>query len=89
MWSIVFSLGLNSIESHQGSFAGILCTAIIGGAIIQLIIGWLGDMFGLRNGMLFIYLTLGYLFTIGVWAKPIITNKTIKIKNVNFTTVNK
>jgi len=82
MWSIVFSLALNSVENHQGSFAGILCSAIIGGAVIQLIIGWLGDMFGLRNGMLFIYLTLGYLFSIGIWAKPIITNKTIEIKKI-------
>jgi len=80
MWSIVFSLALNSVESHHGSFAGILCTAIIGGAIIQVIIGWLGDMFGLRIGMFFIFLTLGYLFSIGIWAKPIITNKTINIK---------
>jgi fucose permease len=80
MWSIVFSLALNSVESHHGSFSGILCTAIIGGAVIQLIIGWLGDMFGLRTGMFFIYLTLGYLFSIGIWAKPIITNETISMK---------
>ncbi len=80
MWSIVFSLALNSVESHHGSFAGILCTAIIGGAIIQIIIGWLGDMFGLRIGMFFIYLTLAYLFSIGIWAKPIITNETISMK---------
>lgn len=80
MWSIVFSLALNSVESHHGSFAGILCTAIIGGAIIQIVIGWIGDMFGLRIGMLIIYLTLSYIFGIGIWAKPIITNKTIDLK---------
>ena len=80
MWSIVFSLALNSVNSHHGSFAGILCTAIIGGAIIQIIIGWLGDVFGLRIGMFIIYLTLGYIFSIGIWAKPIITNKTISIR---------
>jgi fucose permease len=80
MWSIVFSLALNSVESHHGSFAGILCTAIIGGAIIQIVIGWLGDIFGLRAGMLIIYLTLSYIFFIGIWAKPIITNKTIDLK---------
>lgn len=80
MWSIVFSLALNSLESHHGSFAGILCTAIIGGAIIQVIIGWLGDMFGLRIGMLFIYLTLAYIFSIGIWAKPIINNETVSMK---------
>ena len=80
MWSIVFSLALNSVNSHHGSFAGILCTAIIGGAIIQIIIGWLGDMFGLRIGMFIIYLTLGYILSIGIWAKPIITNKTISLR---------
>ncbi|MBK7103747.1 MAG: MFS transporter [Ignavibacteriae bacterium] len=79
MWSIIFSLALNSLENHHGSFAGILCTAIIGGAIVQLIIGWLGDIFGLRIGMMFIFLTLAYIFTIGIWAKPIINNETIKI----------
>lgn len=82
MWSIVFSLALNSVNNHHGSFAGILCTAIIGGAVVQLFIGWLGDMFGLKAGMLFIYVTLAYLLFIGMWAKPIITNETIKFKNL-------
>lgn len=77
MWSIIFSLALNSVESHHGSFSGILCTGIVGGALVPLIIGWLGDRFGLRTGMFFLYLTLGYILSIGVWAKPLITNETI------------
>jgi fucose permease len=81
MWSIIFSLALNSVESHHGSFSGILCTAIIGGAIVQLIVGWLGDLYGLKTGMSFIYLTLAYIFMIGIWAKPIIVNETIKMKS--------
>lgn len=81
MWSIVFSLALNSVDKHHGSFSGILCTAIIGGAIVPLIIGWLGDIFGLRQGMFFLYLTLGYLLSIGIWAKPIINNETVSSKN--------
>lgn len=32
MYSIVFSLALNSASQHHGSFAGILCSAIVGGA---------------------------------------------------------
>ncbi len=80
MWSIIFSLALNSVESHHGSFAGILCTAIIGGAVTQLIVGWFGDIFGLKFGMLFIYLTLSYILSIGIWAKPLINNQTITIK---------
>jgi MFS transporter, FHS family, L-fucose permease len=77
MWSIVFSLALNSIDKHHGSFSGILCTGIIGGAIVPLIIGKLGDLIGLRYGMMFLYITMGYLFSIGFWARPLITNATI------------
>jgi len=77
MWSIVFSLALNSIDKHQGSFSGILCTGIIGGAIVPLLIGKLGDVVGLRYAMLFIYVTLGYILSVGIWARPLITNETI------------
>lgn len=80
MWSIIFSLALNSVESHQGSFSGILVTGIIGGALGPLIIGWLGDHFGLRQGMFFLYLTLGYILSIGFWASPLITNETLADK---------
>jgi FHS family L-fucose permease-like MFS transporter len=80
MWSIIFSLALNSVEKHHGSFSGILCTGIIGGAIIPLIIGWLGDLFGLRFGMMFLYLSLGYILIIGFWAKPLISNVTFRDK---------
>lgn len=80
MWSIIFSLALNSLKDHHGTFSGILCTAIIGGAVVQLIIGWLGDLFGLRLGMYFIYITLGYILSIGFWSNPIITNETISFK---------
>jgi len=80
MWSIIFSLALNSVEKHHGSFSGILCTGIIGGAIVPLIVGVLGDFFGLRFGMIFLYLTLGYILSIGFWAKPLITNVTFQMK---------
>ncbi len=79
MYPIIFSLALNSVSEHHGSFSGILVTGIIGGAVIPLIIGWLGDHLGLRSGMLFLYITLGYILSIGFWAKPIITNKTIQL----------
>ena len=77
MWSIVFSLGLNSLDKHHGSFSGILCTGVIGGAIVPLIIGFVSDFIGLRFGMLFLFLTLGYIFSISIWANPLIKNETI------------
>jgi FHS family L-fucose permease-like MFS transporter len=79
MYPVIFSLALNSVSEHHGSFSGIIVTGIIGGAIVPLIIGWLGDHLGLRTGMLFLYLTMGYILSVGFWSKPIITNKTIKV----------
>ena len=81
MYPIIFSLALNSLDEHHGSFSGILVTGIVGGAIIPLIIGWLGDHLGLKTGMCFLYLTLGFILSIGFWAKPIIKNKTIRLLN--------
>jgi fucose permease len=77
MWPIIFSLALNSVASHHGSFSGILCTGIVGGALVPLIIGRLGDAFGLRQGMFFLYVTLGYILSIGLWARPLVLNETI------------
>ncbi len=77
MWSIIFSLALNSLDKHHGSFSGILCTGIIGGAIVPMIIGSLADLIGLRFGMLFLFVTLGYIFSIGFWSRPLVNNATI------------
>ncbi|MDQ2864187.1 MAG: sugar MFS transporter [Bacteroidota bacterium] len=79
MYPGIFSLALNSMKENHGSFAGILVTGIIGGAVIPLIIGGLGDHFGLRTGMLFLYITMGYILSVGFWAKPFIKNKTIDL----------
>jgi len=78
MYPVVFSLALNSVPRHHGTFSGILCTGIAGGAVVPLLIGQLGGVFGLRMGMVFLYITLGYLFSMGIWAKPIISNATIR-----------
>lgn len=80
MWSIIFSLALNSLDKHHGSFSGILVTGIIGGAFMPLLIGSLSDLIGLRMGMNLLYLNLIYIGLIGFWSKPLITNKTIVLK---------
>ncbi|MCW5963889.1 MAG: MFS transporter [Bryobacterales bacterium] len=78
MWSVIISLALNSVAEHHGSFAGILCTGILGGAVIPVIVGAISDEFGsLRVGMCFLYLTFGYVLGIGFWAKPLVNNETI------------
>ncbi len=83
MWSVIFSLGLNSVKDHHGSFSGILCTGIAGGAIMPLIVGFIGDYFGLKIGLLFLLLPLLFILSIGFWAKPLVQNKTIRLKRKN------
>ena len=82
MYSIVFSLALNSASQHHGSFAGILCSAIVGGAGGPMIISMLADATSLRTGMLIILVFVGYITFIGFWAHPLINNKTICLKEL-------
>ncbi|WP_209330028.1 MFS transporter [Lunatimonas salinarum] len=78
MWSIIFSLALNSVAKHHGTFSGILCTGIAGGAVVPLVVGGIAELVGLKVAMLFLLITLGYILSIGIWAKPLVTNATVK-----------
>lgn len=82
MYPVIISLALNSVKSHHGSFAGILMTGIMGGAVVQLLIGFISDVASLKVGMMFLILPMGYILSISFWAKPIITNKTLKLKDL-------
>lgn len=80
MFSVIFSLALNSVERHHGAFSGILCTGILGGALIPLLIGVLGDLIGLRLALAVLFITLGYILSISFWARPLIHNETVKLR---------
>jgi fucose permease len=80
MWPTLVSLGLNSVPQHHGPFAGILCSGIMGGALVPFVIGWLGDLYGLRVGMLFLYVTFAFVLSVGVWARPLIRNATREMR---------
>ncbi len=82
MWSIVFSLALNSLAEHHGTFSGILCTGVIGGAVVPMLVGQLGNVFGLRAGMHLVFLTLAYILAIGFWSKPLINNATVSLREL-------
>ena len=49
----------------------------MGGAVVPVIIGRIGDHFGLRVGVAFLYVTFACVLSVGFWARPIITNATI------------
>lgn len=83
MWPIVVSLALNSVAEYHGSFSGILGTGIIGGAVVPVIIGRIGDFAGLRIGLAFLYITFGFVLGVGFWARPIINNATISLRKTS------
>jgi fucose permease len=69
MFPTIFSLAINSFSPRQeGTVAGILCTAIIGGAVIPPLIGFLGDVTGyLGLGMLGLgILCFSYIMFVGI-----------------------
>jgi fucose permease len=76
MWPIIFSLALNSVTAHHGAVSGILCTAVVGGAIVPLVVGRIGDRLGLRAGMALLFLTFGWVLGVGLWARPLVKNET-------------
>jgi FHS family L-fucose permease-like MFS transporter len=49
--------------------------------VVPVIIGGIGDRFGLRAGVAFLYVTFGFVLSVGFWAKPLINNATITLKN--------
>jgi len=88
MYALIFSLALNSVSRYHGSFSGILCTAIAGGAIFSLLIGKLKDIIGLQAGMMILYIPLSYILSLSYWAKPIVQNATFKQSKLKSKTEN-
>jgi MFS transporter, FHS family, L-fucose permease len=82
MFSIVFSLALNSLPRHHGAFSGILCTGILGGALLPLLVGLLGDWLGLRAALTVLFATVGYVLSVSFWARPLIRNETVTLRRL-------
>lgn len=82
MFGVIFSLALNSVPSHHGAFAGILCSAIVGGAVGPLLISIVADYAGIRTGLCLPFLFILYITLIGYWAKPLVDNKTVSFRDL-------
>jgi len=64
MFPTIFSLALNGLGSHTGQGSGILCAAIVGGAIIPLVQGMIADNVGLQMAL---FLPVSCYFYIGFY----------------------
>ncbi|KAF1017081.1 MAG: L-fucose-proton symporter [Stenotrophomonas maltophilia] len=77
MFSVIFSLALNSVREHHGAFSGILCSGILGGAVVPLLIGIVGDHLGLRAALSLVFIPLLYILSVCAWARPLVRNQTV------------
>lgn len=82
MYSIIFSLALNTASRYHGSFAGILCSGIVGGAGGPLLVSLVSDALSLRAGMLLVLVFMSYMTFVGFRAHPLINNKTVSLKEL-------
>jgi FHS family L-fucose permease-like MFS transporter len=76
MFPTIFSLALSGLGKHTSQGAGILCLAIVGGAIIPLLQGVLADSIGVQLAFILpaiCYLYIGYFGLKG--AKPVTHNE--------------
>jgi FHS family L-fucose permease-like MFS transporter len=49
MFPTIFSLGAAGLGRHTSQGSGVLCLAIVGGALIPLLQGYLADQYGIQN----------------------------------------
>ena len=67
MFPTIFSLALKGLGPHTGQGSGILCLAIVGGALIPLLQGALADTLGLQMAFLLPALCYIYIAYYGFW----------------------
>lgn len=61
MFPTIFTLAIDGLGKHTSQGSGVLCLAIVGGAIIPLLMGILADNFGLRNSFSLTILCYAYI----------------------------
>ncbi len=61
MWSNIFTLAIDGLGSLTSQGSGLLVTAIVGGAVIPLLMGLLADRVGLQPSYLILVVCYGYI----------------------------
>jgi len=66
MFPTIFTLAIDGLGRHTGQGSGILCTAIVGGAIIPVIQGMFADSIGIHHAFILPVLCYGYIAFYGM-----------------------
>ncbi len=66
MFPTIFTLAIDGLGKHTGQGSGILCTAIVGGALIPLAQGFLADNIGIHHAFILPVICYAYIAYYGV-----------------------
>jgi fucose permease len=64
IWPLVFSLAVERYPSRSNEISGLMMMAISGGAVIPLIVGWVGDITSVSIGMSVLIICMIYLLAV-------------------------
>lgn len=66
MFPTIFTLAIDGLGRHTGQGSGILCTAIVGGALVPLLQGFLADRIGIQHAFFIPVLCYAYIAFYGL-----------------------
>ncbi|MGI4735347.1 MAG: sugar MFS transporter [Janthinobacterium lividum] len=66
MWPVIFPLALAGLGRHTEEGSGLLCTAVVGGALVPMLFGVVADHSGLRVALLLPVLCYAYVMWYGL-----------------------
>jgi FHS family L-fucose permease-like MFS transporter len=67
IWPLVFSITIGKYPDRSNEISGLMMMAICGGAIIPLLVGWIGDLSNIAIGMLVLVACMIYLWVVSLY----------------------
>ena len=67
IWPLIFSITIGKYPERSNEISGLMMMAISGGAVIPLLVGWIGDLSSLAVGMLVLVACMIYLWSVSVY----------------------
>ena len=68
IWPLVFSIAVEKYPNRSNEISGLMMSAICGGAVIPLVMGWVSDLSGVTAGIYVLIACMLYLFGVGVYS---------------------
>jgi fucose permease len=68
IWPLIFSIAVEKYPNRTNEISGLMMSAISGGAVIPLIMGWVSDISSVAAGIYVLIFCMLYLFGVGLYS---------------------